>query len=202
MKRDDCDGRDKADEKREEERSAKMAQSFRARDLQQRVLKGLVERYRRDEDIGEELAELDRLMVIVDSWSFEPGRAENRWSGGWRQSLEQRICHTCADPLVRAKSKRGKAATQVCWWCVRCEVRWGPWEAPGYILLDRLIDVTPNGSRKRCVRCDELGFLEEHHWAPREIFGEEADLFPTDLLCQKCHAHWHAKVNEPRVRRW
>jgi len=42
-----------------------------------------------------------------------------------------------------------------------------------------------------CQVCGELG-TEQHHWAPREKFGREAELWPTSWLCRGCHSHWHA----------
>jgi len=44
-----------------------------------------------------------------------------------------------------------------------------------------------------CEVCGAIG-VEEHHWAPRFIFGEEADKWPVSRLCPKCHSLWHAKV--------
>ena len=41
-----------------------------------------------------------------------------------------------------------------------------------------------------CVRCGTFG-TEEHHWAPRSIFGEEAYMWPTAWLCPNCHHRWH-----------
>jgi hypothetical protein len=45
-------------------------------------------------------------------------------------------------------------------------------------------------SRPPCVRCGTFG-TEEHHWAPRALFGEESDLWPTSWLCPGCHQRWH-----------
>lgn len=41
-----------------------------------------------------------------------------------------------------------------------------------------------------CVVCGVRG-TENHHWAPRALFGEEADLWPTAWLCPGCHSRWH-----------
>ena len=47
----------------------------------------------------------------------------------------------------------------------------------------------------RCSRCGDRG-AELHHWAPKEIFGEdEAELWPKDYLCVTCHRDWHGKIN-------
>lgn len=45
-------------------------------------------------------------------------------------------------------------------------------------------------TRPPCVRCGAWG-TEEHHWAPRAVFGPESDLWPTSWLCPNCHQRWH-----------
>ncbi len=41
--------------------------------------------------------------------------------------------------------------------------------------------------------CADCGAPETelHHWAPRALFGDEADQWPTTNLCSRCHARWH-----------
>ena len=41
--------------------------------------------------------------------------------------------------------------------------------------------------------CVEVGF-EYHHWAPRSIWREEADLWPTSPLCDIHHKEWHRRT--------
>ena len=36
--------------------------------------------------------------------------------------------------------------------------------------------------------------VELHHWAPRALFGDDADLWPMDFLCRECHSRWHTAV--------
>lgn len=46
----------------------------------------------------------------------------------------------------------------------------------------------------RCVVCGTRG-ADLHHWAPKEIFGEETfDKWPKDYLCRRCHVEWHNKM--------
>jgi hypothetical protein len=45
----------------------------------------------------------------------------------------------------------------------------------------------------RCARCGARD-VELHHWAPRAMFGEEADRWPQDYLCHDHHAEWHRTV--------
>jgi hypothetical protein len=44
-----------------------------------------------------------------------------------------------------------------------------------------------------CQRCGAVGLVELHHWAPVAVFAD-FDLWPTNELCQKCHALWHEKM--------
>lgn len=48
---------------------------------------------------------------------------------------------------------------------------------------------TPKDART-CDVCGEVG-AEEHHWAPRYLFGDDCEKWPKGFLCQKCHSLWH-----------
>lgn len=41
-----------------------------------------------------------------------------------------------------------------------------------------------------CEVCGK-GEAERHHWAPRHLFGDKADRWPTSMLCRSCHQRWH-----------
>lgn len=43
-----------------------------------------------------------------------------------------------------------------------------------------------------CKRCGAMG-TQLHHWAPKELF-EDAEQWPQDYLCKKCHTRWHLVV--------
>lgn len=47
---------------------------------------------------------------------------------------------------------------------------------------------------KPCEVCGSTGQTELHHWAPFHLFGDEADKWPTSLLCRPCHVRWHQTV--------
>lgn len=38
--------------------------------------------------------------------------------------------------------------------------------------------------------CTNLG-AENHHWAPKHIFGDECELWPQSSLCREHHDLWH-----------
>lgn len=58
----------------------------------------------------------------------------------------------------------------------------------GEINLSNLYHMQP------CEVCGDQGTTEEHHWAPRHLFGDESYKWPTSLLCRACHQHWHRIV--------
>lgn len=48
--------------------------------------------------------------------------------------------------------------------------------------------------RERCPVCGKVEILQEHHWAPFCVFGNDADRWPKTKLCQSCHSAWHQKM--------
>lgn len=52
---------------------------------------------------------------------------------------------------------------------------------------------------RKCEVCGAEG-AEVHHWAPRSIFGDEAERWPTSLLCVPCHSKWHSLLTLPIIR--
>lgn len=49
------------------------------------------------------------------------------------------------------------------------------------------------GKVMQCEVCGK-GEAERHHWAPSCLFGDEAEKWPTSLLCRSCHQRWHKLV--------
>lgn len=51
------------------------------------------------------------------------------------------------------------------------------------------------GTLGRCSRrgCEREA-VEDHHFAPRAIFGDEADDWPRALLCLEHHIEWHRRM--------
>jgi len=46
-----------------------------------------------------------------------------------------------------------------------------------------------------CAVCHSRTGTEEHHFAPRHIFGwEEAERWPKAYLCKACHDKWHQAI--------
>lgn len=57
--------------------------------------------------------------------------------------------------------------------------------------LDILVD--RRGGQPPCERCGDPA-SEVHHWAPRGLFGSDADAWPTGHLCSPCHREWHRTI--------
>lgn len=95
------------------------------------------------------------------------------------------------------------------WRCSACK-GWPPSKDGGqWIAKEKLIQhsvdfsILPIEKREtpRCAKCGVRG-AEEHHWAPRAMFGRDiADLWPKDYLCKSCHDEWHRVVTPALVQR-
>lgn len=48
--------------------------------------------------------------------------------------------------------------------------------------------------KKACRVCKKVAVLELHHLAPRSIFGDDCDNWPTVEVCYECHREWHEKT--------
>lgn len=57
--------------------------------------------------------------------------------------------------------------------------------------LTVLVDLRDSG--EPCAICGKKE-TEYHHFAPRHLFGDDADNWPTAWLCKDHHKEWHDKV--------
>lgn len=63
----------------------------------------------------------------------------------------------------------------------------------------RWVKVRDDQDKDFCEVCGDTDVrLEHHHWAPKHLFGEYADIWPTSRLCDLCHRFWH-KVVTPNM---
>ena len=58
--------------------------------------------------------------------------------------------------------------------------------------VDKFPILLPESPNHCCV-CGAKD-VENHHWAPRAIFKEEAESWPQAWLCRQCHTKWHKMV--------
>lgn len=96
-------------------------------------------------------------------------------------------------------------------WCERCLMQPPSKAMKGFAPLreftadevDRMgeyadVATTQALGHKACARCGVVGPTESHHWAPRHLFGAEADSWPVSELCGPCHKRWH-EVMTPKM---
>lgn len=95
----------------------------------------------------------------------------------------------------------GNGAYQIRPWCDDCG-RWATGSVPlttlaakGLLPTDLQLVADHRGSIGRCCRAGcEREAVEDHHFAPRAVFGAEADDWPRALLCTEHHAEWHRRM--------
>ncbi len=125
----------------------------------------------------------------------------------------------CTHPdekLARVITVRGH--NQVAWYCFKCADYSRRREGHGAefikhseligVVIDALPIITDNSSlnwyvdsrKETCAHCGEFGFTDMHHFAPKHLFGDDADNWPTAQLCRACHTLWHRAVT-PRMNR-
>lgn len=56
-------------------------------------------------------------------------------------------------------------------------------------------------TKKLCEVCSDDSGTETHHFAPRHLFGDEAELWKTAELCKTCHKRWHDLVTPNMCRK-
>lgn len=119
-----------------------------------------------------------------------------------RTARQQSLCPHPHDHLAFVRTITASGASNIWWRCNDCHANVlgsGYW-VPAEYLEETGVDVATLEivSDKRpttppCVVCGKRG-TEHHHWAPRHLFGTEADLWPTAWLCRSCHQRWHRVV--------
>jgi hypothetical protein len=59
----------------------------------------------------------------------------------------------------------------------------------------------PPTSYSRCSYrgCEDAG-IDNHHFAPRNVFGKIADNYPVMPLCREHHTYWHSRMNGYHTR--
>lgn len=89
-------------------------------------------------------------------------------------------------------------------YCPTCTTRWGRvrWRSDALPHCNTIVEdlgvpiVVDNlNPGVLCERCgDGSQGVQEHHWAPKSVFGGEAYDWPTSNLCPSCHAEWHLRT--------
>jgi hypothetical protein len=109
-----------------------------------------------------------------------------------------RVCHARGE-WVRQPTAIGWQVRVVCLSCGRASSAWSRAETTALA-----VDVTdlrvwdPLGAcLDSCSVCGRPGPLSRHHTAPRALFGDGCDLWPTVDICGLCHDDWHQRTNAP-----
>src|SRR3972149_5633046 len=89
----------------------------------------------------------------------------------------------------RTKSSTGFVITA---WCVYCDrpARPGWFDAKAHFSEQEMLAMPWLKSargKENCGICGVAADLETHHLAPRALFGEEAERWPTVDVCRSCH---------------
>ena len=125
--------------------------------------------------------------------------------------FQTRHCPRCARDTRQEISCRmsASAAEHFGWWCLECNW-WAPRKNSAAIWIAKdelvkagvdlsLVRVVERTEQPRCAKCGARG-AEEHHWAPQAMFGkDEANRWPKDFLCKRCHDEWHRMVTPQLV---
>lgn len=121
--------------------------------------------------------------------------------------MEKQMQCTYCKKLVTVKLVRditNSGTSQVFWMCLECEknasgaAKWIAHEPIRNFGIDiESIEIRKDGRADKCEVCGGAG-AEWHHFAPRFLFGDEADKWPGAFLCRSHHAHWH-KVVTPEM---
>lgn len=97
-----------------------------------------------------------------------------------------------------AKQESSNGQWRVGQWCPDC-ARFQPpqflrlKDVPGWESLPLAYSLLGTKDRE-CDACGEVTSVQEHHWAPRHLFGDECESWPKGWLCQPCHTRWHQVV--------
>jgi len=116
------------------------------------------------------------------------------------------ICQYCKKEVVATLHVQlfSNASRNYVWRCGDCSRPAPEIKSPLYIAKDKVeqhltaekiaaLPVIMPTFYDRCAVCGDRA-VEDHHWAPKAIFGEEAERWPHDKLCKVHHDIWHMKV--------
>ena len=111
------------------------------------------------------------------------------------------LCPECNGRTVKRKLPLA-IGFHVCWQCQVCGFRpvrnWKGWSwLPQQGLELDEIPTVDNPAVANCGHCGESGPYHDHHYGPREHFGEDCKNWPIGPLCGKCHIIWHDTIGHP-----
>ena len=112
-------------------------------------------------------------------------------------------CHRCkaAENVLLRYNIISNGARQYFWYCTHCERITPPgifltheliktWNL-GQAFYDKALLKNYSGSKTCAVEGCPNTDTEQHHFAPREFWGSDADCWPTAYICRYHHRLWH-----------
>jgi hypothetical protein len=111
----------------------------------------------------------------------------------------------CQAMLYRDRTANG---VKVRSWCMRCQHT--PPGSPPFVAVKSIpadaLSALPEWPQAAadaapCAVCGTVSHLETHHFAPRHLFGGDADRWPTARICGPCHRRWHDLVTPNMCKR-
>ncbi len=132
------------------------------------------------------------------------------WDDLAAMSLDDAPRPTCGANGCGGRLWRDLTATgvKVRAWCFKCQRSPTPRQPFVAVrsLSPEVVDNLPQwpgegGNDGPCAVCGTVGPREVHHWAPRHLFGADADKWPTANLCGACHRQWHDLVTPKMSKR-
>ena len=112
-------------------------------------------------------------------------------------AMPYNICPHCGGDIVIYRQINGNGAQVIVARCCKCDRipnRKQPFlpkaEYPNWEKYPLYQDNTQYSDPCVVIGCGRRD-TEYHHWAPRALFGEDAELYPGAYLCQFHHDHWH-----------
>jgi len=118
--------------------------------------------------------------------------------------MDRPLCRHCGCISTWHKQATGRG-WRVMPWCARC------WRHPtacakpaqghktwvsisGFTTQEIASMPVKPGYEEACDVCGTVAPIELHHLAPRALYGDACELWPTTRICAPCHDGWHAKV--------
>lgn len=133
-------------------------------------------------------------MTSIQCLQRHTAKANGLWSRGDDETPGLVICGNGAQQVKMQCNACGHRSSPLPYKLIRA---WGiQREDIGWTKQNETIEYPP------CVYdgCETVP-TEIHHFAPRNTFGDEADLWPVAPLCREHHVEWHRRMDGYRWQR-
>lgn len=137
-------------------------------------------------------------MAVYDEAAHVLGCTQRhtvRLAGRWQRGTGDEL-------VMLVKGNRSIAYRLRCTACGRQSTDVPLTQIKAWALAVADVEIRDTNTYDACVvaGCDQPG-VDEHHFAPRNTFGDQADLWPTAALCRSHHVEWHRHMDGYRWHR-